>query len=137
MINLEKSPEALPPAGIPTYIADPQDKRLLRPTEDSLYPVRPQEDYRYCSWYFVLVERKQNQTNIMQFFLLAGIPKQNILKDTKVQRQQTELKNPFPFQPTTLTSPHIRKYVLDYNFVQNLIAFFYHGSLALSFCFIL
>ena len=44
--RLEKSPESLPPAGIPTYITDPQDKRLLRPCDDLLYPIPSQEGNR-------------------------------------------------------------------------------------------
>mgnify|MGYP002804110835 FL=1 len=44
--RLEKSPESLPPAGIPTYVTDPQDKRLLRPCEDLLYPIPSQEENR-------------------------------------------------------------------------------------------
>lgn len=42
-----QSPDRLPPAGIPTYLADPQDKRLLRPCDDLLYPEPFQDEHRY------------------------------------------------------------------------------------------
>ncbi|XP_028394198.1 nucleolar protein dao-5-like [Dendronephthya gigantea] len=41
-----QSPDRLPPAGIPTYHADPQDKRLLRPCDDLLYPEPFQDEHR-------------------------------------------------------------------------------------------
>lgn len=37
----ERSPERLPPAGRPTYISDPHDKRLLRPSDGSAYLTFP------------------------------------------------------------------------------------------------
>ena len=41
----------MPPAGIPTYISDPYDKRQLRACDDLVYPVTSKDEHRYSGAY--------------------------------------------------------------------------------------